>query len=62
MPNNFLFPEKFTHHEMILFHPFRTKEELLSGFPKIYQNELQEGRVQNVVKMNKVKFESYGDS
>ena len=47
---------------MILFHPFRTKEELLSGFPKIYQNELQEGRVQDVVRMNKVKFQSYGDS
>ena len=35
--------------------------EFLSGFPLLYQNKLQKGGVQDVVNINKIKFESYGD-
>ena len=34
---------------------------MLSGFPPLYQNKLQEQGVQAVVNMNKLKFEPYGD-
>ena len=34
---------------------------MLSGFPPIYQNKLQEQGVQDVVNINKIKFEPHGD-
>ena len=33
---------------------------MLSGLPSMYQNKLQEEGVQNVVNVNKIKFEPYG--
>ena len=41
-PNKLLSPDKFAHHVLLLFYPFRDEKELLSGFPPIYQNKLQE--------------------
>ena len=49
------------HHVLLLFYPFRDEKELLSGFPPLYQNKLQEEGVQDVVNINKIKFEPYGD-
>ena len=46
---------------LLLFYPFGDEKELLSGFPPLYQNKLQEEGVQNVVNINKIKFEPYGD-
>ena len=46
---------------LLLFYPFRDEKELLSGFPPLYQNKLQEEGVQNVVNINKINFEPYGD-
>ena len=40
--NKFLSPEKFAHHVLLLFYPFRDEKELLSSFPPLYQNKLQE--------------------
>ena len=57
MPNKLLYPEKFAHHVMLLFLPFRDEKELLSGCP----NKLQEQRVQDVVNKNKIKFLPYND-
>ena len=34
---------------------------MLSGFPPLYQNKLQEQGVQDVVNRNKIKAEPYGD-
>ena len=45
---------------LLLFYPLRDEKELLSGFPPIYQNELQKEGVQDVVNINKMKFEPYG--
>ena len=54
-------PGIFSHYVLLLFYLFREKKELLSGFPPMYQNKLQEERVQDVVDINKMKFEPYGD-
>ena len=45
---------------LLLFYPFRDRKDLLSGLPSMYQNKLQEEGVQNVVNVNKIKFEPYG--
>ena len=44
-----------------MFYPFRDEKELLSGFSTLHQNKHGGQRVQVVVNMNKIKFESYGD-
>ena len=61
VPNEVLCPEKFAHHVLLLFCPFRDERELLSGFRPMYQNKLQEQGVQDVVNINKIKFEPHGD-
>ena len=61
VPNKILSPEKFAHDDLLLFYPFRDEKDLLSGFPPMYQNKLQEEQVQNVININKIKFEPYGD-
>ena len=61
VPNKFLSPEKLTYHVMLLFFPFRDEKQLLSSFPTLYQNKLQEQGVQDAVNTNKIKFEPYGD-
>ena len=43
-----LSPEKFAYDVLLLFYPFIDEQELLSGFPPIYQNKLQEEEVQDV--------------
>ena len=49
VPNKPLSPEKFGDHVLLLFSPLRDENELLSGFPTMYQNKLQGKEVQNVV-------------
>ena len=61
VPNKLSCPEKFAHHVLLLFYTFRHKKELLSGFPLMYENKLQEDGVQDVVNKNKRKLEPYGD-
>ena len=47
LDNKLLSPEKFAHHMLLLFYAFRYEKELLSSFPPVYQNKLQEKGVQN---------------
>ena len=61
VPNSMLYPEKYAHHLLMLFYPFRNENELLSGTPLLYQNKLLEPDVQDVVNNNRFKFEPYGD-
>ena len=61
MPNKLLPLEKFAHHVLLLFYPFRDEKELPSGFLPSYQNKLREQGIQVVVNMNKIKLEPYGD-
>ena len=46
MPNKLLSSEKFAHHVMLLFFLFRDEKQLLSDYPPLYQNILQEQVVQ----------------
>ena len=61
MPNKLLFLEKFAHHVLLLFYLFSDEKELLSSFPPLYQNKLQEQAFQDVVHIKKIKFEPYSD-
>ena len=56
-----MYQEKFAHHVLLLFYPFRDEKELLSGLPPLYQNKLQEKGVQGIENINKIKFEPYGN-
>ena len=44
MFHKILYPEKFGHHVLLLFYPFRDEKEFLSGLPPFYQNN-QESRI-----------------
>ena len=59
MPNKILSPEIFAHRLLIFF--IRSEMKSFSGFPPMYQNKLQEEGVQDIVNINKMKFEPYGD-
>ena len=61
VPNEVLCPKKFAYPVLLLFYPFRDERELLSGFPPMYQNKLQEQGVQDVVNIKEIKFEPPGD-
>lgn len=45
---------------LLLFYLYKVEKELLSGFPPLYQNKLQEQGIQDVVKV-KINFEVYFD-
>ena len=61
MSNQLLSPEKFAHHVLLLFYPFRDEKDLLSSFPPMFQNKLQKEQFQDVINIKKIKFEPYGD-
>ena len=61
MPNKLLFPEKSSHHVLFLLYLFRDGKELLSGFHFFTKEALSEHSVQDVVNINKIMFERYGD-
>ena len=55
--NKLLASEEFPHHVLLLFYTLRDQKEMLSYFRQLYQNKLQEQRVQPVANMSKIKFE-----
>ena len=61
VPNKNKLPEKYAHHLLFLFYPFRSEKELLSGVPPTYQTTLSNRNVLQVVNRNKQIFEPYGD-
>ena len=46
--NKLLSPKKLAHYVLLLFIQFRNEKELLSSFPPMYQNKLQEEGVRDV--------------
>lgn len=52
VPIKLVSPEKFIHHVLLLFCPFRDEKELSSVFPQLYWNKFQQ---------QVVKFEPYSD-
>ena len=61
IPNNISYPEKFSHHLIVRFYPFKNKNKLLSGNPPSYQNKLLEPGIQRVTNNKKYKFGLNGD-
>ena len=61
LPNKLLTPEIFAHHVLLLFYLFRDEKQFFSGFLPFYQNKLREKEAQDVINVNKTKFEPYGD-
>ena len=62
--NTNVIARKISLQMLLLFQPFRDEKELLSRFPPAYQNKLQEEEeeeVQEVVNINRIKFEPNGD-
>lgn len=56
-----IFPNKNAGHGLFLFYQLRYEKGLFSGFPKSYQNKLQEEGVQNITNIKKIKFEQNVD-
>ena len=65
MTNTNFIARKISLQMLLLFQPFRDEKELLSRFPPVYQNKLQEEEeeeeVQEVVNINRIKSEPNGD-
>ena len=61
VPNKYIHPEKYAHHLLLLFFPFRAEEKLKAGIPASYQNKLLEEGVQEIVYRNKHKFEPFAE-
>ena len=55
VPNKHRFPEKYAHHLLFLFYPFRSENELLAGKPPSYQTKLLEHSVLEIVNTKQTK-------
>ena len=61
IPNRYKYPEKYAHHLLFMFYPFRSEQELKSNDTGSYVEKLQEAGVIDVINRNKLVFEPYGD-
>ena len=61
VPSKDRYPQKFAHHLLFMFYPFRSEDELLTGNPPTYQNTLVCTSVLSAVSKNRWKFEPYAD-
>ena len=55
------YPEKYAHHLLLLFYPFRSENELLGGTSHTYQGKIFEDGVTKTVHNNQQKFELYAE-
>ena len=61
IPNAKKEPEKYAHHILFMFYPFRNESDLCSSLDGKYMTKLTEPGVQDIVNENKIRFEPYGD-
>ena len=61
VPNRNKFPEKFAHHILFLFCPFRSEAELLSTEFHTYVDKLSEPGILEIINFNKSIVEPYTD-
>ena len=61
MTNRILSPKRFAYHLLLLFYLLRYEQELLSGFPPLHQNKLQQQGLQKFVNIKKIEFEPSGN-
>ena len=61
VPNRHKNPEKYAHHILFMFYPFRDESELCSTVSGTYMEKLSDPIVQATVNENKSKIEPFGD-
>ena len=61
VPNCHKYPEKYAHHLLFMFYPFRNEDDLKSANLGTYNEKLHEPGILEVVNRNKLIFEPYGD-
>ena len=61
VPNKNKHFEKYAHHVLFMFYPFRDESELKSGEPPSYVNKLNEPGVLEVICSNQQRIEPYAD-
>ena len=60
VPNQNKYPERYAHHLLFMFFPFRKESELLNDDTGLYIDKLNEPDVIDLINTNKVLFEPYG--
>ena len=61
IPNQQKDPEKYAHHLLLMFLPFRSEAELSSSSDGTFLSKLGEPGVLPIISQNKLKFEPFGD-
>ena len=61
VPNRHKNPEKYAHHILFMFYPFRDESELCSTVSGTYMEKLNDPIAQATVNENKSKIEPFGD-
>ena len=61
VPNRNRFPEKYAHHLLFMFYPFRNEQNLKYADSGSYCEKLQEPGILDIVNRNKQVFEPYGE-
>ena len=61
VPNCHKYPEKYAHHLLFMFYPFRNEQDLMSDNSGTYCEKLQEPGVIDIINRNKQVFEPYGN-
>ena len=60
IPNRHKYPEKYAHHLLFMFYPFRNEEHLKSSNLGTFSEKLQDPGILDIVNRNKQIFEPYG--
>ena len=61
VPNRHKYPEKYAHHLLFMFYPFRNEQDLKSNITGTYSEKLREPGVIDIINTNKQIFEPCGD-
>ena len=61
VPNQHNHPEKYAHHMLFMFYPFRNESDLCAGESGTYMKTLCDPAVIDIVNENKLKFEPFAE-
>ena len=61
VPNCHKHLEKYAHHLLFMFYPFRNEQDLMSDNSGTYCEKLQEPGIIDIINRNKLVFEPYGN-
>ena len=61
VPHKYKYPEKYAHHLLFMFYPFRNEQELCNTSTGTYLEKLNDPEVLCIINENKAQFEPYGD-